>query len=303
MSRQQLQELLRRLQASPATVDAPIDEQRQDVERLALLPIPAGVECQPVDAEGVRAEWVTAAGADPGRAVIYLHGGAYVLGSIDTHRGVAARISRASLARVLLIGYRLAPEHPFPAALDDSLAAYRWMLATGLDPVRSALAGDSAGGGLAIATLVALREARLPLPAAAVCLSPWVDLEATGESMTTRAAVDPFISRDWLMAMAGLYLAGRDPRTPLASPLNADLSGLPPLLIQVGTAETLLDDANRLAERARAAGVTVQLESWEHMTHGWHAFAGMLNEGQLAIDRVGEFVSAKTGAAQEGELA
>ena len=164
---------------------------------------------------------------------------------------------------MLVIDYRLAPEHPHPAAVEDSVAAYRWMLAQGLKPARIAVAGDSAGGGLTVATLVAIRDAKLPLPGAGACLSPWVDLEGIGESMTTKADVDPIVQKAGLLQMAAAYLGGKAPRTPLAAPLYADLSGLPPLLIQVGTAETLLDDASRLAERARKAGVTVSYEPWE----------------------------------------
>jgi acetyl esterase/lipase len=196
---------------------------------------------------------------------------------------------------VLVIDYRLAPEHPHPAAVDDAVAAYRWMLAQGLKPARITVAGDSAGGGLTVATLLAIRDAKLPLPGAGACLSPWVDLEGIGESMTTKAGVDPIVQKTGLLQMAAAYLGGKDPRTPLAAPLYADLSGLPPLLIQVGTAETLLDDASRLAERARKAGVTVSYEPWESMIHVWHLFAPMLDEGQQAIDRIGEFVRKQAG--------
>nr|BAN08471.1 hypothetical protein [uncultured bacterium] len=167
------------------------------------------------------------------------------------------------------------------------------MLTQGLKPARIAVAGDSAGGGLTVATLVAIRDAKLPLPGAGACLSPWVDLEGIGESMTTKADVDPIVQKAGLLQMSAAYLGGKAPRTPLAAPLYADLSGLPPLLIQVGTAETLLDDASRLAERARKAGeagVTVSYEPWESMIHVWHLFAPMLDEGQQAIDRIGEFV-------------
>jgi acetyl esterase/lipase len=157
-----------------------------------------------------------------------------------------------------------------------------------------AIGGDSAGGGLTVATLVAVRDAGLPVPAAGVCLSPWVDLEGIGESMTTKAAVDPMVQRDGLLKMAAAYLAGQSARTPLASPLYANLSGLPPLLIQVGTAETLLDDSTRLAERARKAGVNVTLEPWEDMIHVWQAFASLLPEGRDAIERIGEFVKRNT---------
>ena len=197
---------------------------------------------------------------------------------------------------MLLIDYRLAPEHPHPAAVDDATAAYRWLIANGASPARLVVAGDSAGGGLTVATLVALRDAQAPPPAAGVCLSPWVDLEGLGESMTTKAAVDPMVQREPLLKMAALYLGGHGARTPLAAPLYADLSGLPPLLIQVGTAETLLDDATRLAERARKAGVEVQLEAWDDMIHVFQAFAALLPEGQQAIQRIGAFVRHRTAA-------
>jgi acetyl esterase/lipase len=243
-----------------------------------------------VDADGVPAAWVKVPESDSRRVVLYLHGGGYVIGSIRTHRDLAQRIARAAGARVLLIDYRLAPEHPHPAAVEDSVRAYRWLLSQGAQPASLAIAGDSAGGGLTVATLVALRDAGVPLPAAAVCLSPWVDLEGLGESMVTKADVDPMVQRDALLRMAAMYLGGHHPRTPLAAPLYADLRSLPPMLIQVGTAETLLDDSLRLAEKARAAGVEVALEAWDDMIHVWQAFAAMLPEGQQAIDRIGEFL-------------
>ena len=200
-----------------------------------------------VSADGVPAEWVAAPGADERRAVLYLHGGGYVIGSINTHRRLAYDISAASGAKVLLIDYRLAPEHPFPAAIDDAAKAWRWLLAQGFEPKRLAVAGDSAGGGLTIATLVNLRDLKLPLPACAVAISPWVDLEGLGGSIESRAEQDPMVQKPGLIWMAGLYLNGASPRTPLAAPLYADLKGLPPVLVQVGTAETLLDDATRIA--------------------------------------------------------
>ncbi|HTO58747.1 MAG TPA: alpha/beta hydrolase, partial [Pseudomonadales bacterium] len=254
------------------------------------MPLAADITREDVSAGGVSAAWITAPNAVRDRTILYLHGGGYVIGSINTHKELASRLSRAAQARVLLIDYRLAPEHPHPAAVDDALAAYRWLLSKGADPKRTAVAGDSAGGGLTVATLVAIRDAGLPVPATGVCLSPWVDLEGLGDSMTTKSAADPMVQRDGLLKMAAAYLAGKDPRTPLAAPLYANLGGLPPLLIQVGTAETLLDDATRLAERARKAGVNVTLEPWEDMIHVWQAFAPLLPEGQQAIERIGEFV-------------
>jgi epsilon-lactone hydrolase len=257
-------------------------------------PAPPDIKSERVNAGGVDAEWVSAPGAETDRAVLYLHGGGYVIGSVKTHRDLMGRVSRGAHARVLGLNYRLAPENPFPAAVDDALSAYRWLLAQGLKPERIAVAGDSAGGGLVVATLVAIRDAKLHLPAAGVCLSPWVDLEGIGESMKTRAQADPVVQREALVGMAQAYLQGKDPRTPLAAPLYADLKGLPPLLIQVGDAETLLDDSNRLAERAREAGVQVKLEVWPEMIHVWQLFAGFLPEGQRAIDGIAEFISAHT---------
>jgi acetyl esterase/lipase len=295
MTSPELQSIIDMLRAQRAAQGEPtIEQMRSGIESMSMLmPLAADISFERADAGGVPAAWVAAPGADATRVVLYLHGGGYVIGSINTHRELASRISRAAAARVLVIDYRLAPEHPHPAAVDDAIAAYRWLLAQGALPARLTVAGDSAGGGLTVATLVALRDAGLPLPAAGVCLSPWVDLEGLGESMTTKAAADPMVQRDGLLTMAAAYLAGQSSRTPLAAPLYADLSGLPPLLIQVGTAETLLDDATRLAERARKAGVAVTLEPWEDLIHVWQAFAPLLPEGQRAIDRIGEFIRAQ----------
>jgi epsilon-lactone hydrolase len=207
-----------------------------------------------------------------------------------THRVMLSHLSRASGFKVLGLDYRLAPENPFPAPVEDALAAYRWLLWSGYDPRKIVLAGDSAGGGLVVAAIVAMRYAGEPLPAAGVCLSPWVDMEATGPSFVTNATSDPSVARDRILRLAGVYLAGKSPQAPLASPIHADLRGLPPLLVQVGSIETLLDDARALAQRAQAAGVEVTLEVWEDMPHVWHHFAPMLPEAQQAIARIGEFV-------------
>jgi epsilon-lactone hydrolase len=266
-------------------------EMRPVLENL-FKEFPSGgqVKCEPVSAGGVKAEWISAADAAADRAILYLHGGGYIMGSIATHRELIARLSKAARARVLALDYRLAPEHPFPAPVEDATAAYRWMLAQGLKPSRIVVSGDSAGGGLTVAALVAFRDAGLPMPAAGIPISPWVDLEAIGDSMKTRAARDPVVRPEMIREIASVYLAGQSPRSPLAAPLYADLRGLPPLLIHVGDAEALLDDSRRLAERAKAAGVDVTLEIWPEMPHVWHLFAHFLPEGQQAIDRAGEFV-------------
>jgi len=257
-------------------------------------PLAPDIKKEKVSAGGIDAEWISAPNSSADRAVLYVHGGGYVIGSVNTHRDLLARIARASGARVLGINYRLAPEHPFPAAVDDSVAAYRWMLAQGLNPNRIAVAGDSAGGGLTVATLVAIRDAKLPVPGAGVCISPWVDMEGIGETMKTRAAADPVVQREGLLGMAAAYLGGQNPRSPLAAPLYADLKGLPPLLIQVGDAETLLDDSIRLNDRAKAAGVSTKLEVWPEMIHVWQLFAAFLPEGQQAIDGIGSFLKEHT---------
>lgn len=291
MASNELQMIIDTLRSSPKMPDLSIEEQRAQMEvGLTQFQLQTDVRCDPVDAGGVPAEWITTPGVVAERVIYYLHGGGYVMGSINTHREMVSRLSRAASARVLIIDYRLAPENPFPAAVDDSLAAYRWLLSVGVDPARLVIAGDSAGGGLTVATLISLRDAGESLPQAGICLSPWVDLECVGECMVTRAERDPVLSRDISLMLAKAYLGDTDPRTPLASPIYADLTGLPPLLIQVGTAEVLFDDATRLADHARAAGVDVILEPWDDMIHVWHMFAAILPEGQQAIDRIGEFI-------------
>lgn len=271
------------------------EERRQSYDDLgaAFADLDGVAVGDPIDAGGVRAVWVDAEPAHAQRAVLFLHGGGYVLGSPVSHSGVAAGLSRTCRARVLLLDYRRAPEHPFPAPVEDAVAAYRWLLDGGTDPAQIFIAGDSAGGGLTVAALVAMREAGLPLPAGGACLSPWVDMEALGESMDGNAAQDPMISREGILAFADAYLNGGDPRAPHAAPLYADLGGLPPLLIQVGSAETLLDDATRLADRAKQAGVDTTLEVWDAMPHVWHMFAPKLPEGSEALERIGEFAAAR----------
>ncbi|HXZ89261.1 MAG TPA: alpha/beta hydrolase [Candidatus Binataceae bacterium] len=248
------------------------------------------VSYQAVEAGGVSAEWLRAPKARDDRVVLYLHGGCYATGSVETHRDLMTRLSIAASMRVLGLNYRLAPLHPFPAAIEDTAAAYRWLIETGIEPAHIAIAGDSAGAGLALAAAVTIRDAGLPLPGAVVCLSPWVDLAMTGDSMRNKAAEDPIVSREMLEGWGKLYLGDSDPCAPLASPLYADLRRLPPLLIQVGSAEVLLDDSLRLAGRASAVGVTTTLEVWPEMIHVWHSFAAILPEARQAIDRIGEFI-------------
>lgn len=251
--------------------------------------LPKGIRSQPVDGVGVPAEWIEPPEATPG-VLLYLHGGAYCLGSVSTHRELIARLACATRRRALAINYRLAPESPFPAALDDTIAAYRWLLSQGIRPERIVIAGDSAGGGLAIAALVALRDAGMPLPTAAVCLSPWLDLTLSGASVHSQAAADPILDAASLERYARAYAAGQPLNHPLLSPLFADLRGLPPLLLQVGCAEILLDDSTRLAETARAAGTAVRLQSWAGLFHVFQMFP-FLPESASAVAQVAEFAS------------
>jgi len=257
-------------------------------------PLLANVRYEAVDAEGVSAEWLTPTIRDD-RVLLYLHGGCYATGSVETHRDLMSRLSIEARMRLLGLNYRLAPMHPFPAAIEDAVAAYRWLLKTGTEPAHIAIAGDSAGAGLALAATLTIRDEGSPLPGAVVCLSPWVDLAATGASMESKANHDPIVSREMLLGWGRLYLGDRDPRTPLASPLYADMRGLPPLLIQVGSSEVLLEDSLRLAERATIAGVSTTLEVWPEMIHVFQIFAAILPEAREAIKRVGEFVRLQIG--------
>ncbi len=268
-----------------------IAERRAAIEEgFAFMPVAEDVVIEDVDAAGVGCEWVTAPGASSDRTLLYLHGGAYTICSPKTHRGLTSSLSRETGIRVLAADYRLAPENPFPAAVEDAVSVYRWLIEGGTPADHIVVAGDSAGGGLTIATLVALRDRGIPLPAAAVTISPWADLEMTGESMTTKANVDPMLDRERLKDSADAYLNGVDARDPLASPIYADLSGLPPLFIHVGGRETLLDDSRRLEERARADGVDVTLEIEEEMIHVWHVFAGLAPESDEGVRRVAAFL-------------
>ena len=261
-----------------------------------MLPIPPDVTTEPVDAGGAEAEWVSVPESEASRVLLYLHGGGFVIGSLNTHRDVVQRLCRATGARALSVDYRRAPENQFPAAIDDARSAYRWLVDSGTEPKNIVFAGDSAGGGLSVALAIAARDAGQPLPSAIVAMSPWVDMEASGDSMITNEATDPTIRKEWLLRCAADYLGDRDRRNPLASPLYADLSGLPPMLIQVGASETLLDDSRRLADKAKAAGVDVTLEVWDEMIHLWQLLAALVPEGQQAIDRIGEWVRGKVGA-------
>lgn len=277
------------LRSRPRPTD--LADRRRRLDALgARYSVAQDVRIEPIRANGVPAEWTTVPDADPSCVVMFLHGGGYISGSIDSHRHMVAEAGRQSGARGFAVGYRLAPEHPFPAALDDAVAAYKFLLASGYDPKQIALAGESAGGGLAVATATTLRDSGVPLPACIWCSSPWVDLEMTGGTMVTKAAVDPLIQKPYLQELAADYLHGADPRGPLVSPLYADLRGLPPMLIQVGSAETLLDDAIRLAGVAGGADVNVKLHVWPDMIHAFHLFYQQVAAARLGLAEVGDFL-------------
>jgi epsilon-lactone hydrolase len=260
-----------------------------------LYPVPDDVQVRKVNAGGVPAHWLDAPGVDPGRVLLFLHGGGFEFGSLRSDGELAARLGRASGMRVLFAEYRLAPEHHFPAAIDDVLTAWRWLRGQGLDAGSLAVAGDSAGGGLAVALLVATRDGGQALPAAAVLMSPTVDLTSSGASMTERADQDPVSTPALLRQLAADYLAGADPKTPLASPLFAALAGLPPLLIQVGTADVLLSDSQRLAAAATQAGVDVTLEVGQGLPHVYQLLRDT-PEAAEATERIGKFLRARVPA-------
>lgn len=294
MASPELQKLLEGIRAA-GSFDGDLLTIRKMTSRAPAYPKPADITWEPVDAGGVPAEWVVPDDAAPGRAIVYLHGGGYATGTLDSSRSLFCHLARATRARVLAVDYRLAPEHPFPAAVDDAVAAYRFAIAAGHEPGATALCGDSSGGGLALATLVALRGAGEALPATAVCLSPWTDLTLSGTSLQANRDTDPMVSAATLALMAEAYLGDVDPETPTASPLFAELAGLPPLLVQVGAGELLLDDTTRFVERAEAAGVDVTLEVWEDVFHVWHSFADMVPEAREAFAHIGAHVDRTLG--------
>ena len=284
---------VKQLMHATLQLDAPLTTRRVQYETvMSRGHLPPQVQVEAVTVGTLPAEWVSAPHAASERVMLYLHGGGYTMGSCTSHRLLAAALAQATGLRLLVLGYRLAPEHPFPAALGDATAAYRWLVSAGIKPEHIVLAGDSAGGGLALSTLLTLRDAGEELPAKAVLLSAWIDLCVSGPSLSTQAEKDFMLTRDFLLKEAHAYLGARDPRTPLASPLYADLHGLPPLLIQVVSDEILLDGAARVAERARQAGVSVTLHIAEGMWHVWHAAAAvrLFPEGKVAFDQIAEFV-------------
>ncbi len=292
---EQIKQMLKSRPNRPENLDP--QETRTNFEQITqLLKVEDDSKREKVTANGVPGEWITNDASTDASTLYYLHGGGYSIGSVNTHATLISQLARAAKARAFAIDYRLAPEHPFPAGLDDALAGYRWLLAQGIDARSIVIAGDSAGGGLTAATLLALRDAGDPLPAGAVLLSAWTDLAGTGESQRTRAELDPMIPAfEGVSPMAEWYIGSGNVTNPLISPLYGDFNGLPPLLIHVGDHEVLLSDSTRYAEKAKAAGVDVTLKVWDEMIHVFQFFP-MLPEGQQAIAEIGEWVRAHVAA-------
>ena len=268
------------------------EERRRRLDEVgSLWPVADDVMVQAVDLGGLPGEWSIVPGSDASRVLLFFHGGGYCSGSILSHRRLVTEAGRAAGCRTLAVGYRLAPEHPFPAALEDALTAWRFLREQGIAAHDIAVAGDSAGGGLTVALITHLRDTGLELPGCGWLVSPWTDLTLSGSTLATKEAVDPLIHEGYLRELASAYLpGGMDPKDPRVSPLFAALSGLPPLLIQVGSAETLLADATRFASAAGAADVPVTLEVWPHMIHAWPLWNARLEAGRETLGRAGAFI-------------
>ena len=294
MSTEQRETLDAILRQSAFPADSDVDEQRRLLrELLSAQPLPADVTVTAAALGGVPTAEITVDGVEPRHLVLYFHGGVYVMGDAFLAADLASQVGRRAQAKAVSVDYRLAPEHPYPAAVDDALAAYEALLDEGIVASSIAFAGESAGGGLAIATLVNARDRGLPLPAAALVMSPYADLTLAGTTMETRRDVDPLLSREALQARVGDYTSGQDAASPLISPLFADLSGLPPLIIQAGTHEVLLDDALRLARHAASADVEVTLDITPGVPHVFQAYHAILDEAAAALDRAGQFLSSQ----------
>lgn len=291
MASQESQLIRQLLRQAMLTMTGEFDIQaaRRGLDSFAAYSPPApDIKVEKVMVGEIPAEWITAPNAAVDRAMLYLHGGAYIMGSLTSHRDLASKLSRATGTQVLLLDYRLAPEHSFPAPLEDALFAYRWLISSGFAAEKIVIGGDSAGGGLTLATLLSLRDAGEALPLAAILLSAWTDLEGTGESMESRKDVDPWLAPQLVRLAPALYISDMDRRNPLVSPIYGDLSGLPPMIVQVGNDEILLDDSIRLVDRARAAGVEVEVKIFDEMWHVFQCFP--IPEAKAAIEEIGKFV-------------
>ncbi len=275
---------------NPYTEAKTIRQLRKETEITgSLIPIPKNTKYQRVVVGNVYAEWIICGEVNENKIFMFMHGGGYYRGSVAATRAIVARISAEAKVKCLSIDYRLAPEHPFPAAMDDTFLAYEWLINEGISPKDIIVSGQSAGGGLCLALLLKIKEKNISQPLGAVALSPWTDLSQSGKTMVTNEKIDPIISKKYLDRFAKLYFPDLNNMSHLASPIIGELSGLPDILIQVGSAETMLDDSRRFYEKARKANVNVKLEIWENMFHGWHSNAHILNDADRAVKCIGTF--------------
>jgi epsilon-lactone hydrolase len=289
MPSDELHALVARMRANPSVADVAAMRARMQT-LVGASALPAEVEVTAVDAGGVACDWVLPSGVRRPRTILFFHGGGYVLGSAQTHRHLAFEIAAAADAEVLVVDYRLAPEHPFPAAADDAMTAYKWLLGQGIPPAQIAIVGDSAGGGLALATVLSAAKAGLPRASCLLAICPWTDLSNSGASIAANRLNDPSVTEASLNWLAALYLEGHDRLDSRASPLFGALQGLPPTLIQVGSVEILLDDSLRFSERARKAGVDIECQVWDGMPHVWPLYSSALPEGRDAVAKAGAFL-------------
>ncbi|MFO7749253.1 MAG: alpha/beta hydrolase [Desulfobacteraceae bacterium] len=285
--------VLRQLRAAPDFTREGIEKYREFLDTSAkAFKIDRTAGFKPVHINGVPGAWIIPARAAKKSVVLYLHGGGFIAGSIASHRDLATRIANASESKALIIDYRLAPEHPFPAGLEDAVQVYTWLLNHGFSAPHIAIAGDSAGGGLAVSLLLTIRDKGLPMPGCAALISPWTDLECKTPSHTTNQTTDPMLNQHMLFSTAQLYTEEKNWRHPLVSPANGDFQGLCPLLVQVGSKEILQDDAVLLVQKAKEAGVPAEIEIWEGMFHVWHYFSRYLDQGRKAVEKIGSFIKA-----------
>lgn len=285
-----LKNILETKRKNPYTENKTIDQLRKETENAgSSIPLPKNIKYKSVVAGNVNAEWITCGEVNENRIFMFMHGGGYYRGSIAATRATVARISAEAKIKCLSIDYRLAPEHPFPAAINDTYSAYEWLVNEGINPEHIIVSGQSAGGGLCLALLLKIKDKNFSQPKGAVALSPWTDLYQTGKTMVTNEKIDPIISKKYLDRFAKLYFPDSYNMSYLASPIIGELSGLPDILIQVGSAETMLDDSKRFYKKAKKANVNVKLEIWEDMFHGWHSNAHILNDADKAIKNIGIF--------------
>ena len=285
-----LKNIIEAKRKNPYTENKTVDQLRKETEIAgSLIPLPKNIKYKRVVAGNIHAEWITCGEVDENKIFMFMHGGGYYRGSVAATRATVARISAEAKVKCLSIEYRLAPEYPFPAAIDDTYSAYKWLINEGICPKQIIVSGQSAGGGLCLALLLKIKENNISQPLGAVALSPWTDLSQSGKTMIKNKNIDPVISKQYLDRFAKLYFPDLNNMSHLASPIIGDLSGLPNMLIQVGSAETMLDNSTRFYEKAKKANVNVKLEIWENMFHGWHSNAHILKDAENAIKKIGEF--------------